>query len=126
MNRGLRRALVLAPLVLLAGCATSTQIVGPDGRTAYSIRCGPAMPDSCFQKAGEVCPTGYRMLDRTGAHYLGQFSSGSVYGGWSPVGGTVSGSAFSTPMITPNTMIIECRPPIATGAASSATPSPQQ
>lgn len=52
--------------VLLAGCAVSvTPIKGPDGRQAYVMKCSGYMRDrqDCLVKAGELCPTGYIVVD---------------------------------------------------------------
>jgi hypothetical protein len=87
--------------VILAACATSKQIVGPNGTPAYSIRCGAAAVNSCYEKAGEVCPNGYAVLNNEGVRYLGQIGNASVSGAY--------GSATSTPIITPNTLLVECK-----------------
>lgn len=55
-------------LFLLSACAAITpkQFIGPSGKTAYSMRCsgmGRTL-DACYQKAGEVCPNGYTIIDR--------------------------------------------------------------
>lgn len=96
-------------IVALGGCATSKQIIGPNGKLAHSIRCGAAVADACLEKAGEVCPNGYIVLNSKGAQYLGQIGSGSVNGAWGSAGGSMYGSATSTPLITPNTMLVECK-----------------
>lgn len=101
----------LIVVATLSGCATSRQINGPNGKPAHSIRCGAAMADSCLEKAGEVCPSGYVVLNSKGSQYLGQVGSGSLNGAWGNTGGAVYGSAMSTPLITPNTMLVECREP---------------
>ena len=60
------RYLVL--LALLTSCAAiePQQFVGPNGKTAYSVRCsgmGRTL-DACYKKAGEICPAGYTIVDR--------------------------------------------------------------
>ena len=55
--------------VLLASCASiePNQFVGPDGNTAYSMKCsglGRTL-DDCYQKAGELCPSGYKIVNLT-------------------------------------------------------------
>ena len=100
---------VLITLAVLGGCATSKQIVGPNGKPAHAIRCGAAAADACLEKAGELCPNGYVVLNSKGSQYLGQIGSGSVNGAWGSTGGNVYGSATSTPLITPNTMLVECK-----------------
>jgi hypothetical protein len=58
------RFVVLTSVLLLSACAIVTPFNGPNGRPAYSIRCGMNV-DACLAKAGEVCPAGYYMVDRT-------------------------------------------------------------
>jgi hypothetical protein len=58
----------LALVLLLTACAAiePQQFVGPNGKTAYSMRCsgmGRTL-DACYKKAGEVCPSGYTIVDR--------------------------------------------------------------
>ena len=48
---------------VLAGCVSTQEFKGPNGRTAYSMDCGNDL-NACYHKAGEVCPTGYTILDR--------------------------------------------------------------
>jgi len=51
-------------LFVLGGCGiTPTKFNGPNGRTAYSMRCGNNL-DACYEKAGELCPDGYDIIDR--------------------------------------------------------------
>ncbi len=54
--------------VLIAACGIEpTPFVGPNGNTAYSMRCsgmGRSL-DACFVKAGEICPSGYNIIDRS-------------------------------------------------------------
>jgi hypothetical protein len=101
--------LLIAAAIALGGCATSKQIVGPNGKPAHSIRCGAAAADACLEKAGEVCPNGYVVLNTRVAQYLGQMGSSSINGACGSSGGGVYGSATSIPLLTPNTMLIECK-----------------
>ena len=58
----------LFALVLVASCATSQEIVLPSGQKGFTINCGSYEGDSwsaCYQKAGEMCPTGYDILEKT-------------------------------------------------------------
>lgn len=58
----------ILPLVLtIAGCATATEMYGPEGERLVSIDCsGAAMQMSaCYEKAAEVCPRGYRLVERS-------------------------------------------------------------
>ena len=57
--------------MLISSCAAiePKQFVGPNGRMAYSMQCsgmGRTL-DACYQKAGEVCPNGYTIIDRATA-----------------------------------------------------------
>lgn len=53
----------------LAGCAEikPQQFSGPNGKTAYSMKCSGMGRtfDSCYKKAGEVCASGYTIIDRS-------------------------------------------------------------
>lgn len=66
-RRGRRLALALL-LVSITACAgiNARQFVGPNGKTAYAMRCsgfGRTLED-CYEKAGQVCPGGYLIIDR--------------------------------------------------------------
>ena len=50
----LKSALLAAPFFLIA-CATSKPIQGPNGTTAYFIKCGSAAVDACYEEAAKVC-----------------------------------------------------------------------
>jgi len=64
----------LLPTIALAACVSvpmvpiqAERFVGPNGGTAYSMQCsgmGRTL-DACFKKAGEICPRGYTIIDRT-------------------------------------------------------------
>lgn len=63
------RISTLVALLLLTSCASiePQKFNGPNGRTAYSMKCsgmGRTL-DACYQKAGEICPVGYDIVDRT-------------------------------------------------------------
>ena len=107
----MKSLLLLATTAILCGCATSRQIIGPNGTPAHSIRCGAAVADACLEKAGELCPNGYVVLNSQGSQYLGQMGTGSVGGSWNRSGGSVLGSASSVPLVTPNTLLVECKAP---------------
>ena len=53
---------------LLAGGCVSTspiQIKGPSGRSGYALHCSGAghSIERCYQQAGELCSTGYDVVD---------------------------------------------------------------
>jgi uncharacterized protein YceK len=63
------KILILTVLVLLAGCASAKQVRGPGGGTAYEVKCGNAAKSKCREKAADVCPRGYSVLDRDADRY---------------------------------------------------------
>jgi hypothetical protein len=61
--------LSLLGLFALTACmpVSPSPFVGPNGKTAYSMRCsgfGRTIQE-CYQKAGEVCPAGYTIVDNS-------------------------------------------------------------
>ncbi len=46
---------------VLAGCATSQTVQGPNG-TAYSVRCPGNNIEACYAEAAKQCPSGYRIV----------------------------------------------------------------
>ena len=58
---------ILTVAALMASCTTSKQIVMPSGDKANLIECGGTANkwSSCYEKAGELCPSGYDILDRS-------------------------------------------------------------
>lgn len=54
---------------MLAGCASAKQVKGPNGENAYLVQCGKAVQEACTRKSAEVCPNGYRMLERDADSY---------------------------------------------------------
>ena len=63
-----RTMLGLVVVAGLSGCAAPvsvTPITGPDGRTAYSMKCSGFGRDhqDCLVQAGKQCPSGYVVID---------------------------------------------------------------
>jgi hypothetical protein len=62
------RVLFLLSLLLLSGCPIQPHpFKGPNGRMAYSMKCsgiGRSL-DTCYDKASELCPDGYAIIDRS-------------------------------------------------------------
>lgn len=58
----MRNIIALSLAAFLGACTTVNEVRGPDGRVAYSLDCG-ADRGGCYQKAGELCPAGYTMVD---------------------------------------------------------------
>ncbi len=88
-------------ILILAGCATATRTISPNGNPVFSISCGAAAQSACYQKAGEVCPSGYNILSANGSRYMGQLATANV--------NAYGGSASSVPMMTRNELFIECK-----------------
>ena len=71
LNKRVKMKLLLTISIIsigLAGCMSIDPVPfkGPDGKQAYSMRCsgmGRSL-EACYQKAGEVCPSGYNIVDR--------------------------------------------------------------
>jgi hypothetical protein len=88
---------VIAYLLLLTGCATSTQTYAPDGGQAHSINCsGAALTwGMCYEKAGSICKErGY-----------------DVVGGGSDANGIVTANNGSAVGVRGSTrsMVIKCK-----------------
>ncbi len=60
---------ILICFVALLGCASATQVKGPNGEPAYLVKCGNAVKGKCNDKAAELCPNGYNLLDRNADRY---------------------------------------------------------
>lgn len=78
----------------LTACATSKPIQGPNGGTAYFIKCGSAVIDKCYEEAAKVCPKGYTFAN----------SQANPNGIIIPSGGGLLMARG------PNSMLIECKP----------------
>ena len=64
-------------LFVLEGCVRTQEFKGPNGRTAYSMSCGNRL-GACYERAGEVCPNGYDILDRASGTVAAPFRGGMV------------------------------------------------
>jgi len=63
----LKTLLLIGFLFVLNACATSKEVVLPSGEMGYTVNCGTYEGNSwsaCYEKAGEMCPTGYDILDK--------------------------------------------------------------
>ena len=101
------RLILLAALLGLAGCATSTQTYGPSGKVAHSINCPGSANSwgSCYEKAGSLCgAAGYDVVAQGGS--VTPFGVASGYANAS--GGSFSG--FSGGMTSRN-MLVQCKAP---------------
>lgn len=73
----------LTVLLLLSACANiePQYFRGPNGKSAYTMQCsgmGRTL-SACYQKAGEVCPMGYTVVDRaTGIIAMPAYGGGTM------------------------------------------------
>ncbi len=79
----------------LAACASISpvEVNGPKGKPAFSMECsgfGRTL-EACYKKAGELCPSGYNIIDR----------ASSVVG--------IPQSNGSTMMAPQHSLFIECK-----------------
>lgn len=68
-------------IAFMSGCAIEPkQFVGPNGKTAYSMKCSGMGRDldACYQKAGQLCKNGYIVVDRSSS-VKGSSYQGSMY-----------------------------------------------
>jgi hypothetical protein len=66
----MNKLLIFSVLIILAGCATTTKMYGPDGKEMTAISCdGSAVsPSVCFKKASDLCGAkGYDILASDGS-----------------------------------------------------------
>jgi hypothetical protein len=59
----MKKILISSACFFLASCVQTQAFRGPNGNTAYSMRCGANL-SACYEKAGELCPKGYNIIDR--------------------------------------------------------------
>jgi len=65
----MKKIVVTFVCFMCVGCMSISpqQFSGPNGKDAYSMRCsglGRTL-DACYKKAGELCPSGYNIVDRS-------------------------------------------------------------
>lgn len=88
--------MLLILIVALAGCASAKQVRGPNGETAYQVKCGNAVKSKCTSKAADLCPRGYSVLERNSDRYDDLTKVGSA--------GVLEIKADTT-----TTMLIQCK-----------------
>ncbi len=69
-------------MLLLVSCAEiqPKEFKGPNGKTAYSMMCsgmGRTL-DDCYKKAGELCLSGYNIIDRASGTVAVPVSGGGI------------------------------------------------
>ncbi len=68
------KTLIASTLALaLAGCATATPVFDHNGQSAMLVDCGANPISTCFEKANQVCPLGYRTMGTSTTETGGAF-----------------------------------------------------
>lgn len=67
MQHGAMRTWTYVLAVAAVGCVTSRPVMAPDGSQGHYIEC-PRSIDRCMDKAAELCPAGYNVIDSGGRH----------------------------------------------------------
>jgi hypothetical protein len=96
----------------LAGCVSSRLLTLPDGRQGFAIKCNGHLHDmgDCYAKAGEMCPTGYTVLD--GNTETSPVGFGGSYANANRYGASAGSSSYVGAMVF-RSMIVECKSPFA-------------
>lgn len=100
-------------VLLLAGCATATEIKTGDTQQSYIIGChGMALSmASCFEKANEVCPYGYTPLGNAGESYPLTVAQGTAQGAVTPNSGAfLSQQTYTQGAVIYRYLTVQCKP----------------
>ena len=62
---------------LVTGCVDVTSAAGADGGTAFTIECDREA-QVCFDKAGELCPGGYYLVERKSGSKELRYTAGII------------------------------------------------
>lgn len=99
----MKKILTIILGVALASCkgVEPKEITGPSGGKAYSMECSgfPRTPEKCWQKASEICPDGYDIVNQQQQNLGG----GTVF---NVIGNTVIANNRNH---TSSYMLIECK-----------------
>ena len=57
------KSVIATILVFLVGCTSAKPIMAPSGAQGFKVWC--EMPSHCYDKAAEVCPSGYTIEAET-------------------------------------------------------------
>jgi hypothetical protein len=71
---------ILLLVLLLSACARVTPMHGSDGGLMYLVGCYGALTpmSACYDKAAELCPSGYKIIDQTEGVTQYRTSQGAV------------------------------------------------
>jgi hypothetical protein len=62
----MNKLLIILTSFSIFGCTSATPITTPDGTQGFKIWC--EIPSQCYDKASEVCPSGYKIHAREKDH----------------------------------------------------------
>jgi hypothetical protein len=102
-----RMALLGASLLALTSCISSKQLTLPNGHPGYAIKCDGHLHDmtDCMARAGELCPTGYDVLD--GNTEQSQFATGSSFATAGSGRAAAGSTTFAGAMVF-RSLMVEC------------------
>ena len=101
----MKKCLLILVLLITACEVQPQQFVGPNGKKAYTMKCngmGRTMED-CYKKAGEVCPKGYNIIDKSD-QITGLISNAAVNNSYNSAYGTAT-----TTVAHQSILAIECK-----------------
>jgi hypothetical protein len=73
----IKTVLVIGLALLVTGCVDVTSAAGANGRTVYTIDCG-GESRGCFDKAGDLCPGGYYLIERESGSNEVRYTAGII------------------------------------------------
>ena len=73
----IKTVLMMGLAVLAAGCVDVTSTAGADGKPLYTIDCD-GESGGCFDKAGDLCPGGYYLIERRSGTNAVRYTAGVI------------------------------------------------
>ena len=73
----IKTVLMMGLAVLAAGCVDVTSTAGADGKPRYTIDCD-GESGGCFDKAGDLCPGGYYLIERSSGTNAVPYTAGVI------------------------------------------------
>ena len=77
LNSMIKLVLLMGLAWLLAGCVDVTSTAAADGRALYTIDCD-GESRGCFDKAGDLCPGGYYLIERKSGSNEVRYTAGLI------------------------------------------------
>ena len=73
----IKTVLMTGLAVLVVGCVDVTSTAGADGKAIYTIDC-EGESRGCFDKAGDLCPRGYYLIERRSGTNSVRYTAGVI------------------------------------------------